>query len=121
MKVMAALLIEDVQAAEVVDGGGHHGLHLGVDGQVGRDGQALATGRLDPGHRLVDGAHRALGLVPGGPGRAGHVAARFGQGHGRGRAHAPAGPGHQGHLAVQILHEPPPPPVRAFAGPAPGA
>ena len=93
-----------------VDGGGHHGLHLGVDGQIGGDGQALRPVASTRAHRLVDGARRALGIgrrVD----RAAHATSQPASASATAVAAPtpPAGPGHQGHLPVEIVHRPPPP------------
>ncbi len=103
---------EDVETPEVFVRGPDHGDHLVVDRQVGGDRQAAAPGRLHPAHRLVQRARRPLWAGLRGPGRAGHVAARFGQGNRGGRADPPAGPGHQRHLARQIVHRCGPPLTR---------
>ena len=100
---------EDVEPPELLLGGLDHGDHVVVDRQVGGDRQAAATGRLDSPHRLVERARRALRAGLGGPGRTGHVAARFGQGNRGSGADPPTGPGHQCHLAFEIVHRSRPP------------
>ena len=94
----------DVDPAELLERLGDHPIAVGLDGHVGRDGEALRPGRPHPSQRVIAQATRPVGDRHARPGA--------GEGLGHRRPDRSAAAGHDGDAPlevedVELTHDPP--------------